>query len=69
MPFYMLYLLSSPYLLVIGDDHVRGTREQMMLIQVVLVELRCGEGIALEYFTLFFYGFEISCKSIWVFAL
>ena len=65
----MFYLLISPYLLVIGDDHVRGTREQMMLIQVVLVELRCGEGIALEYFTLFFYGFEISCKSIWVFAL
>jgi len=23
----MLYLLSSPYLLVIGDDRVRGTRE------------------------------------------
>jgi len=25
MPFYMLYLLISPYLLVIGDDRVRGT--------------------------------------------
>jgi len=23
--YYMLYLLSSPYLLVIGDDRVRGT--------------------------------------------
>jgi len=28
----MLYLLSSPYLLVLGDDRVRGTREQMMLM-------------------------------------
>jgi len=69
VPFYMLYLLSSPYLLVIGDDRVRGTREQMMLMQVVLVELSCGEGIARESFILFFYGFEISCKPIQVFAL
>jgi len=68
MPFYMLYLLSSPYLLVIDDDRVRGTREQMMM-QVVLVELSCGEGIARESFILFFYGFEISCKPIRVFAL
>jgi len=30
MPFYVFYLLSSPYLLVIGDDRVRGRREQMM---------------------------------------
>ena len=52
MTFYMLYLLSSPYLLVIGDD--RGTREQMMLMQVVLVELSCGEGIARESFILYF---------------
>jgi len=29
---YMIYLLSSPYLLVFGDDRVRGTREQRMLI-------------------------------------
>jgi len=56
MPFYMLYLLSSSYLLVIGDDRVRGTREQMMLMQVVLVELSCGEGISLE-----FYLFIILC--------
>jgi len=32
MLFYMLYLLSAPYLLVIGDDRVRGTREQMLLM-------------------------------------
>jgi len=37
--FYMLYLLSSPYLLVFDDNRVRGTREQMMLMQVVLVRL------------------------------
>jgi len=35
----MLYLLSSPYLLVFDDNRVRGTREQMMLMQVVLVRL------------------------------
>jgi len=36
----MLILLSSPYLLVFGNDRVRGTREQMMLMQVVLVSDR-----------------------------
>jgi len=69
MPFYLLYLLSSPYLLMIGDDHVRGTREQMMLMQVVLVELSCGEGIARESFIFIFIGFEINCKPIWVSVL
>jgi len=28
---YMMYFVSSPYLLVFGDDCVCGTREQMML--------------------------------------
>ena len=28
---YICYSVSSPYLLVFGDDRVRGTREQMML--------------------------------------
>jgi len=69
MPFYMLYLLSSPYLLVIGDDGVRGTREQMMLMQVVLVELSCREGIARESFIFIFIRFEISCKPIRVSVL
>jgi len=32
---YMYILLSSPYLRVLGDNRVRGTREQMMLMQVV----------------------------------
>jgi len=40
----MLILLSSPYLLVFGDDRVRGTREQMMLMQVVMVMLSHGAG-------------------------
>jgi len=35
----MLILLSSPYLLVFGDDCVRSTREQRMLMQVVPVML------------------------------
>ena len=37
--FIMFNMLSSPYLLVFDDDRVRGTREEMMLMQVVLVEL------------------------------
>jgi len=45
---YLFYLLSSPYLLVFGDDRVRGTREQMMLMQVVLVRLSYEVGIAWE---------------------
>ena len=43
--FCMLILLSSPYLLVFGDDRVRDTREQMMLMQVVLVRLSHGAEI------------------------
>ena len=43
--FYMYYLLSSPYLLVIGDDRVCDTREQMLLMQVAQVKLSYGEGI------------------------
>jgi len=35
----------SPYLLVFGDDRVRGTREQRMLMEVVPVKLSCREGI------------------------
>jgi len=40
----MCYDFSSPYLLVFGDDRVRGTREQIIL-QVKLVRLSYGEGI------------------------
>jgi len=40
----MFILLSSLYLRVFGDGRVRGTREQMMLMQVVLVRLSFGAG-------------------------
>jgi len=59
---YMIILLSSPYLFVVGDDRVCGTREQTMLLQVVLVRLSYGAGIAWGAFI--FYGFEINCKSL-----
>jgi len=44
---YMIYLLSSPNLRVFGDDRVRGTREQMLMMQVALVQLSRGEGFDL----------------------
>jgi len=46
----MINLLSSPYLLVFDDDRVRGTREQMLLMQVVMVRLSYGAGIAREFY-------------------
>ena len=52
---------SSPYLLVFGDDRVRGTREQMML-QVELVRLSRGVGKMPGSFILF--CFEISFKLL-----
>ena len=54
---------------MIGDERVPDTREQMMLMQVVLVELSCGEGIVRESFIFNFIDFEMSCKPIWVFVL
>ena len=38
---HMFYSVSSPYLLVFGDDRVCGTREQSMF-QVDLVRHRAG---------------------------
>jgi len=46
----MPYLLSSPYLLVFGDDRIRGICEQMMLMQVVSVMLRLGARDNLGFF-------------------
>jgi len=43
----VIYLLSSPYLRVCGDDCVRDTREQMFVMQVALVQLSREEGIDL----------------------
>jgi len=48
-------LLSSPYLLVFGDDRVRGTREQMMWLQVDLVRLSHRAGTAWECYILCFW--------------
>jgi len=61
----MLILLSSPYLFMFGDDRVRGTREQMMLMYVVLVRLshRAGKSLGVVYI-LMFYDFGISCKLL-----
>jgi len=39
----LILIISSPYLLVFGDDRVRGTREQMML-QVDLMSHSSGAG-------------------------
>jgi len=44
----MFNLLSSPYLLVFGDDRVRSTCERMMLMQMVMVKLRHEVGITWE---------------------
>jgi len=44
----VIYFVSSPYLLVFGDDRVYSTREQMML-QVDSVRLDDGAGIAWEF--------------------
>ncbi|QCD93097.1 hypothetical protein DEO72_LG5g1168 [Vigna unguiculata] len=42
-------VMDSPYLLVVGDDRVRGTREQVMM-QVEMVRLSCGEGMTMGSF-------------------
>jgi len=48
----MMYVdfISSPYLLVFGDDRVRSTREQMMLMQVELVTFSYGGGISRVFY-------------------
>ena len=52
----MIYLLSSPYLRVFGDDRVCGTRKQMLLMQVAQVKLSRREGLDLGNF-MFLYCF------------
>jgi len=63
---YVFYLLSSPYLRVCGDDRVRGTREQMLVMQVALVQLSRGEGIDLGELLLVLPCFGNICKPGWV---
>ena len=60
------YLLSSPYLRVCDDDRVRGTREQMLVMQVALVQLSRGVGIDLGNFYMYLFVFENDCKPWWV---
>jgi len=63
VPYIYVYFLSSPYLLVFGDDRVRGTREQMML-QVDLVRLSSGAGKThgnnfIEFYHLWFWNKDV----------
>jgi len=63
---YMIYLLSSPYLRVFGDDRVRDTWEQMLLMQVAQVKLSRGEGFDLGNSYVFSIAFGNSCKPWWL---
>ena len=45
-----------------GDDRVRGTREQMLVMQVALVQFSRGEGIDLGNFYMYLFVFENNCK-------
>jgi len=56
---FMMYVdfISSPYLLVFGDDRVRGTREQRMLMQVEPVTLSYGEGISRVFYIICIFYF------------
>jgi len=48
----MMYadFINSPYMLVFGDDRVRGTCKQRILMQVVPVTLRYGAGDNMGHF-------------------
>jgi len=46
--FLCVFSVSSSFLLVFGDDRVRGTREQVMM-QVELVRLSCEEGMIMGF--------------------
>ena len=41
---------------MIGDDRIRDTHEQMMLMQVVLVKLSCGEEITWGVLSLYIFS-------------
>jgi len=62
----IIFIVSSPYLLVFNDNRVRNTREQMML-QVDLVRRRSGAGLVLgeEFLLEFYYAFGIKCKILY----
>jgi len=44
---YMIYLISSLYLRVFDDDRVRGTREQMLMMQLWPMYCPCSISIYL----------------------
>jgi len=51
---------------VCGDDRVRGTREHMLLMQVVLVRLSRGAGISWDFHVYVLYlWIVINCKGSW----
>ena len=58
--------ISSPYLLVFGDDRVRDTREQRMLMQVMLMMLRHGarDSTGIYYYVLLILVLEMICKLL-----
>jgi len=58
--------VSSPYLFVFGDDHVRGTWEYMIL-QVDLVRPRNVAGLVLgeDFFIRVFIMFWNSCNILY----
>jgi len=60
-----VYSVSSPYLLVFGDDHIRGIRQQMVL-QVDLVRHRAGAGLVLGKFSQSFYIVFINIIRLFV---
>ena len=64
----MMYFdfISSPYLLVFGDDCILGTREQRMLMQVVLVMLSHGawDSMGLYYYVILILDLEMICKLL-----
>jgi len=47
---------------VFGDDRVRDTREQMLLMHVTQVQLSRGEGFDLGNSYVLFISFENNCK-------
>jgi len=49
---------------LLGDDRVRGTHEQMLLMQVVMVRLSRGDIMGF-YVYVFYLLLEISCKGSW----
>jgi len=61
--FVCFIFFSSPYMLVFGNDRVRGTREQVIM-QVELVRLSCGEGMIMGSFSLCYLKWVVKAHGI-----